>query len=267
MLPPLVDSHCHLDFEDYAKDLPDVLARARRAGILAMICIGSGKDLATAERAVALAGREPDVFAGVGIHPHDVARMEDAWWPALEKLAAETRVVAVGETGLDYHYDLSPRDAQQQAFRRFLKMAGAVHKPFVVHVREAHDDAARILRAEMSPNATGVIHCFTGGVEDARRYLDMGLLLSFSGVLTFKNAEEIRRAAAYAPADRILIETDAPYLAPIPHRGKRNEPAFVAETLKVLAGVRGQSPASTAEVTCANAFRLFALPAPAGLLA
>jgi TatD DNase family protein len=258
---PIIDSHCHLDFEDYAKDLPAVLARARDAGLLAMVCIGSGPDVATAERAVALAGREPDVFAGVGIHPHDAGKMEEAWWPALEALAGQPRVVGVGETGLDYHYDHSPREVQRRIFRRFVHLAHGVQKPAIVHVREAHEDAAAILRQELAPDATGIIHCFSGTVADARRYLDLGLALSFSGVLTFKNADEIRQAAAFAPGDRLLVETDAPYLAPVPHRGKRNEPAFVVETVKVLAAVRGAPLARTAELTTANALRLFRLPA------
>ncbi len=256
---PIVDSHCHLDFEDFRGDLATVLESARRAGIIAMVCVGSGGDLATAERAVALAKQEADVFAAIGIHPHDAAKMTPEIWAGLEKLAQEARVVGIGETGLDYFYDHSPRPAQREVFEGFVRLARAAGKPLICHVRDAHEDAAQLLRAGELPAAGGVIHCFTGAVPDARRYLDLGLYLSFSGVLTFKKADELRKAAAYAPPDRILVETDAPYLAPVPHRGKRNEPAFVAATLEALAQVRGLGPASAAELTTANAFRLFNL--------
>lgn len=266
MLPPLVDSHCHLDFEDFKDDLPAVLERARKAGVLAMVCVGSGGDLATAERAVEAAGKEPDVFAAIGIHPHDAAKITPDFWPALETLAKKPRVVAIGETGLDYFYEHSPQQVQRDVFVRFLALATKVNRPVVCHVRDAHEDAAAILREGPLPAAGGVVHCFSGNVAHARRYLDLGLYLSFSGILTFKKADDIREAAAYAPADRILIETDSPYLAPIPHRGKRNEPAFVAHTLEALARVRGTAPAKTADTTTANAFRLFDLniASPAG---
>jgi TatD DNase family protein len=261
-MPPIVDSHCHLDFEDFREDLALVLDRARGAGIVAMVCVGSGADLATAERAVALAAREQDVFAAIGIHPHDAAKITPDFWPVLEELAKKERVVGIGETGLDYFYDHSPRHAQREAFERFLGLSVSVDRPVICHVRDAHDDAISVLRAGPLPDAGGVIHCFTGTVDDARRYLDLGLYLSFSGLLTFKKADEIRRAAAFAPAERILVETDAPYLAPIPHRGQRNEPAFVAKTLEALAQVRGTSPARAAETTTSNAYTLFRLPAP-----
>jgi TatD DNase family protein len=256
---PIVDSHCHLDFEDFREDLPAVLDRARATGLVAMVCVGSGGDLGTAERAVELAGREPEVFAAIGIHPHDAAKMTPELWPALEELAKKPRVVGIGETGLDYFYDHSPRQVQREVFERFLKLATAAKRPVICHVRDAHDDAVAVLRAGPIPDAGGVIHCFSGNVEDARRYLDLGLHLSFSGVITFKKADDLREAAAYAPADRILVETDAPFLAPIPHRGQRNEPSFVAKTLDSLARVRGITPSQAAEATTANAFRLFDL--------
>ncbi len=259
---PIVDSHCHLDFEDFRDDLPAVLERARAAGLIAMVCVGSGADLATAERAASLASKEPDVFAAIGIHPHDAGKLEPDWWPALAALARKPRVVGIGETGLDYYYDHSPRPAQREVFVRFLELATAVERPVICHVRDAHDDAVAVLRAGPLPEQGGVIHCFSGNVEHARRYLDLGLYLSFSGVLTFKKADDIRAAAAYAPADRILVETDAPYLAPIPHRGRRNEPAHVVRTLEALARVRGMSLGRAAEATTANAYRLFGLTAP-----
>jgi TatD DNase family protein len=206
---------------------------------------------------VALAGREADVYATVGVHPHDVARMTEADWLILAELALAPRVVGVGETGLDYHYDHSPRDAQQEAFRRFVALARQARRPVVSHVREAHADAAAILRDEGAADVGGVIHCFTGDVDDARSYLSFGHYLSFSGILTFKNADDIRAAARFAPSDRVLVETDAPYLAPLPHRGQRNEPAYVARTLETLASLRGISVAEADRITTENTERLF----------
>jgi TatD DNase family protein len=259
---PIVDSHCHLDFEDFRDDLPSVLERGRGAGLIAMVCVGSGADLATAERAVALANREHDVFAAVGIHPHDAAKITPDFWPALERMAGDPRVVGIGETGLDYFYDHSPRHVQREVFVAFLRLATAAQRPVICHVRDAHEDAIGVLRAGPIPEAGGVIHCFTGNVEDARKYLDLGMHLSFSGVITFKKADDVRKAAVFAPDDRIMVETDSPYLAPIPHRGKRNEPAFVVKSLEALAQVRGISLARAAEVTTGNAFRLFRLSLP-----
>jgi TatD DNase family protein len=255
----MIDSHCHLDGEGFAADLPQVLERARAAGVTAMICIGSGGDLGPARSSVALAARETDVYASVGVHPHDVARMAEDDWTALASLGSAARVVGIGETGLDYHYDYSPRDAQREAFRRFVALARAVRRPVISHVRDAHGDAAEILRAEGAADVGGVIHCFTGGVDDARAYLDLGHHLSFSGILTFKTADDIRAAARFAPPERILVETDAPYLAPIPHRGKRNEPAYVAHTLEALAQVRGVPVAELDRITTENTRRLFGL--------
>jgi TatD DNase family protein len=256
----IVDSHCHLDFEDFREDLPAVLGRARAAGVAAMVCVGSGGDLATAERAAELAAKESDVFAAVGIHPHDAGKILPDFWPVLEKLARAERVVGIGETGLDYFYDHSPRQVQREVFTRFLELATTATRPVICHVRDAHDDAIEILRAGPIPEATGVLHCFSGNVEQARSYLDLGLFLSFSGVITFKKAEDLRKAAAFAPIERILVETDAPYLAPVPHRGRRNEPAFVLQTLEALAKIRGISPEEAAQATTANACRLFNLP-------
>ncbi len=256
----IIDSHCHLDFEDFSPELPAVLERARAAGIVSMICIGSGRDLTSARAAVRLAAAEADIFAAVGVHPHDVARMTEDDWVALGPLAAAPRVVGIGETGLDYHYDHSPRDVQAMAFRRFVALGRQVSRPIVCHIRDAHADAAAILRDEGALAVGGVIHCFTGDISDARPYLDLGFYLSFSGILTFKKAEDIQRAAAFAPLDRILVETDAPFLAPIPFRGKRNEPAYIVKTLEFLATLRGISFDEAAAATTANTRRLFALP-------
>jgi len=231
----MIDSHCHLDGQYFGADRAEVLARARELGVTAFVSVGVGRGL-------------------------DVAAMSEADWDELAVLARRPRVVGVGETGLDYHYDHSPRDVQIAAYHRFAALARTAGLPLVSHVRDAHVDAAEVLRTE-NVGAAGVIHCFTGGVDEARVYLDLGHCLSFSGILTFKNADAIRAAAAFAPLDRILIETDSPYLAPIPHRGKRNEPAFVVETLKVLAGLRNISVADVDAATTTNARRLFRLPA------
>jgi len=262
--PPgtLVDSHCHLDFADYGEDRAAVLERARAAGIVRMVNIGSGRDIAQARSAVALADAEPDVFATVGIHPHDVARMTESDWAELETLSLGPKVVGIGETGLDYFYDHSPREAQKEAFRRFLQLCHRSNRPVVCHIRDAHADAAAILAEEGVPARGGVIHCFTGGPADAQSYLDLELFLSFSGIVTFKKAEPIREAARLCPLDRMLVETDAPYLAPMPHRGKRNEPAFVVHTALLLAQQKNVTPWELATVTSGNAFRLFDLSGP-----
>jgi TatD DNase family protein len=258
----MIDSHCHLDPQYFEADRSEVLARARAAGVEAFVCVGVGRGLGAPRDAVALAQAEPDVFATVGVHPHDVAAMTEADWTALEELARAPRVVGIGETGLDYYYDHSPRERQQAAFRRFVEMASQAKLAVVSHVRDAHGEAAAILRdAKAGP---GVIHCFSGGVAEARTYLDLGQYLSFSGILTFKNAGALREAAAFAPLDRILIETDAPYLAPIPHRGRKNEPAFIAQTLATLASVRGLPLAEVDAATAQNTRRLFGLPPAVG---
>jgi len=260
----MIDSHCHLDGAYYGEERAGVLARARQAGVTAFVCVGVGRGTAAAEEAVAIAAAEPDVFATVGVHPHDTAEATEEHWATFERLAGAPRVVGIGETGLDYHYDHAPRDVQQGAYRRSIALARAAGLPVVSHVRDAHLDAAAILAAE-APAAGGVIHCFTGGVPEARAYLDLGHHLSFSGILTFKNAGNVREAAAFAPLDRILVETDAPYLAPIPHRGARNEPAFIVETLSTLAGLRGLAVAEVDRATSENTRKLFRLPQDASV--
>lgn len=258
----MIDSHCHLDPQYFAADQAEVLARARAVGVEAFVCVGVGRGLEAPRAAVALAAAEPDVYATVGVHPHDVAAMQEDDWAALAELAGRPRVVGIGETGLDYHYDHSPRELQQAAYRRFVAMARDARLAVVSHVRDAHGEAAAILREEQA--GAGVIHCFSGGVEEARAYLDLGQSLSFSGILTFKSAGNIREAAAFAPLDRILLETDAPYLAPVPHRGRKNEPAYITETLAALAAVRGVAAAEVDTATATNTRRLFGLPSPVG---
>jgi TatD DNase family protein len=254
----MIDSHCHLDDHYFREDREAVLARARAAGVTAFISIGVGGGLTAPRQAVALAAAGSDMYATVGVHPHDVAAMTEEDWTELGALARRPRVVGVGETGLDYHYDHSPREAQLGAYHRFAAMAKEAGLPLVSHVRDAHGDAAEVLRSS-GMGAEGVIHCFTGGVTEARVYLDLGHHLSFSGILTFKNADGIREAAAFAPLDRILVETDAPYLAPMPYRGKRNEPAYIASTLATLASVRGAPVDVLDAATTANTIRLFRL--------
>ena len=254
----MIDSHCHLDAAYYSEERSGVLARARQAGVTAFVCVGVGRGTAAAEEAAVIARAEADVFATVGVHPHDTAEVTEEHWATFERLARAPRVVGIGETGLDYHYDHAPRDLQQLAYGRSIALARAARLPVVSHVRDAHADAATILGAE-AVGHPGVIHCFTGGVAEARVYLDLGQHLSFSGIVTFKNAANIREAAAFAPLDRILVETDAPYLAPIPHRGARNEPAYIVETLKVLAGLRGVAVDELDAATSENTRKLFQL--------
>ncbi|GAC1348230.1 MAG: TatD family hydrolase [Myxococcales bacterium] len=260
----LIDSHAHLDSADYAADRAEVVARARAAGVAHVVLIGQWNGaqggLAATRATLELAASDPPFFsATVGVHPHDAAQASDADFAALRALCAAPGVVAVGECGLDYHYDLSPRPAQRERFAEQIALAAALAKPVVVHTREADADTADLLRAGLGP-AGGVIHCFTGDWSAARRYLDLGLFISLSGVLTFKNAVALREAAAQIPLDRLLVETDAPFLAPIPHRGKRNEPAWVAHTAACLAGLRGLSVEAVEVATTANARRALRLP-------
>ena len=253
----LIDSHAHLDGPKFAGDLDAVLDRARAAGVDTVITIGV--DLATSLAAADLARRYPGVFASAGVHPHDAARFDDADWPALAALWAEPRVRAVGETGLDYFYDFSPRERQRALFRRHLEAAGEVGRPVVIHIRDAYDDALALV-AEVGVPSGGVVHCFTAGPAECERALALGLHISIPGIVTFKNGDSIRAAIPLVPDDRLLVETDSPYLAPIPHRGQRNEPAFVAHTAARVAEVRGVSVESLTATTRANTIRLFGLP-------
>jgi TatD DNase family protein len=258
----LVDSHAHLDFDDYAAELDGVVARARAAGLERVVCVGLWRGPGSFGNALELAARDPSFFsATVGVHPHECARVPEEDWARHDALARDPRVVAVGETGLDFHYDHSPRPVQEAAFRRSLGTARAAGKPVVVHVREADEVCARVLREEGVPEAGGVIHCFTGDAAAARAYLDLGLYISIAGVVTFKTAEAIREAVRVVPADRLLVETDCPFLAPIPHRGKRNEPAWVVDTARKVAEVRGTTLDEVARTTTENARRLFRLQA------
>src|SRR5712691_7959310 len=252
----LVDSHCHLDFPDFAGELDAVVTRAQAAGIARIVTIATR--VKRHAEVLAIAERFADVYCSVGTHPHNAHEELDI---TVDELIARTRhakVVAVGEAGLDYHYDHSPRDAQERGFRNHIAAARATGLPLVIHSREADADMARVLEEEMGKGAfPAVLHCFTAGQELARRAIALGLFISFTGILTFKKSDELRAIAGALPADRFLVETDAPYLAPGRHRGKRNEPAFVVETAKVLAEARGVPAEEIARQTTDNFFRLF----------
>jgi TatD DNase family protein len=256
----LIDSHAHLDFEDYRADLDAVIARARAAGVGRVVLIGLWRAPGQFGNALELATAQSDYFAAtVDIHPHECAKVPEDDWRAMERAALDPRVVGVGETGLDFHYDLSPRDVQEASFRRSIAAARAAGKPVVVHVREADEACARVLAEEGVPPSGGVIHCFTGDWLRAKAYLDLGLYLSVAGVVTFKAAEDLRDAIRRVPRDRLLVETDCPFLAPIPFRGKRNEPAHVAHTAAKVAELWRVPLEEVGEVTTDNARRLFRL--------
>jgi TatD DNase family protein len=259
----LVDSHCHLDFPDFKAELDAVVGRARDAGIGRMVTISTRVKRHDQVRAVA--ERFDDVFCSVGTHPHNAHEELDIGADELSKRAEDPKIVAIGEAGLDYHYDNSPRDAQAQGFRAHIAAARATRLPLVIHSREADDDMARILEEESGKGAfPAVLHCFTGGRDLAMRAIALGHYVSFTGILTFKASQALRDIAAELPADRILVETDAPYLAPGPYRGKRCEPAFVVETAKVLAEARGVGLEEMSRQTTENFFRLFSkVPRPA----
>ena len=252
----LVDSHCHLHFPDFAEELDAIVGRARTAGIGRMVTISTRvRRFAQLE---AITQRFDDIYCSIGTHPHHAAEEPDVTVADLVNIAAVEKVVAIGEAGLDYHYDTSPRDAQERGFRTHIAASRETGLPLVIHAREADVDVARILEEESGKGAFPfVLHCFTGGAELARRGVALGGYVSFSGILTFKNSQSLRDIAAGLPADRLLVETDAPYLAPGPWRGKRNEPAYVVETARVLAETRKVSAAEIATITTANFFRLF----------
>jgi TatD DNase family protein len=249
----LVDSHCHLDDPKFDEDREQVIERARAAGVERMLAIGTGSGPPDLEVAVRLADRYPFLFATIGVHPHDAAKATEETFARLRELAAHPKVLAIGEIGLDYHYDFSPRDVQRDVFERQLALAAEAGKPIVIHTREAWDDTLAAIRA--LPHG-GIMHCFTGDPAQARQALDRGFHLSFGGVLTFPKAESLREAARLTPGDRLLVETDCPYLAPVPHRGKRNEPAFVVETVRKLAEVRSTGVEAIAGLTTSNFDRL-----------
>lgn len=259
-IPGLIDSHCHLDYEPMGSDLEATLARARAAGVERFVHIGCSPE--SMARAVELANAHPSIHASVGIHPHEARHLDDAMLEQIERLAGEAVVVAIGETGLDYHYDFSPRDDQHRAFARQIELARRLDMPLVLHIRDAHADAWAILAEHPPRQNPGVVHCFTGNAAEAQRWLELGWHISFSGIATFKTAVELREAVALVPLTRIMLETDAPYLAPEPLRGRKNEPANVAFTCAALAQLRGDDPADLALAAANNTRALFRLPAP-----
>lgn len=251
----LVDSHCHLDDEQFAADRDAAIERARAAGIERILAIGTGSGPPDLEAAIRLAEQHTFIFATVGVHPHDAAKASPETFARLAELTRHPKVLAMGEIGLDYHYDFSPRDVQRSVFAAQLALSAEAKKPIVIHTREAWDDTIAIMREHGLP-CGGIMHCFTGGPGEAEQALELGFHLSFGGILTFPKADDVRKSAALTPENRLLIETDAPYLAPVPHRGKRNEPSFIVETVRRLAELRGWPLEHAADVTTRNFARL-----------
>lgn len=252
----LIDSHCHLNYKGLVEEQQAVLARARAAGVTGFL------NISTRQREwadiIGLAERESDVWASVGIHPHEADAHADLGEAALLEAAAHPRVIAIGETGLDYYYDHSDRQTQQALFRTHIAVSRATGLPLIVHTRDAEEDTAAILSEEMGKGAfPALIHCFTASADFGRKMVDLGLTISLSGIVTFKNAQDLQAVAAEVPEDRLLVETDAPFLAPVPHRGKTCEPAFVADTARFVAGLRGVSEEDLHAATSRNFFRLF----------
>jgi TatD DNase family protein len=252
----LIDSHCHLNYEGLVERQDEVLENARKAGVTGFL------NISTRQREwgeiIAVAERETDVWASVGVHPHEADSHPDLGAAALVDAADHPRVIAIGECGLDYYYDKSDRQAQRERFRAHVQAARQTGLPLVVHTREAEADTAEILSEAVSKGGvTGVLHCFTGSAELARKGLDLGFYVSLSGIVTFKNAADLQAIAKWLPADQMLVETDSPFLAPVPHRGQKCEPAFVADTARFVAALREEDPDRLAETTTANFFNLF----------
>ena len=255
----LIDSHAHIQGKEYAGEAADVIARANAAGVEKIIAVGGAGDMSSNTEAVALADSFPNIYATVGMHPHDAKDVGADELRALRELTSHPKVIAVGETGLDYYYNHSPHEVQRRVFAQFIGMARETGLPIVVHERDAAQEAAELLRSEGARELHGVIHCFTGNYEAACDYLDLGFYLSFTGIITFKNAEPLRDVVRKVPLERMLVETDSPFLTPMPHRGKRNEPAFVRLVAETVAKVKGISLEEVAERTSQNVQDLFAI--------
>jgi TatD DNase family protein len=253
----LVDSHCHLDSEQFNDDRDAVIERALEAGIGHMVAIGSGDGPPDLEAGVRLADRYPFIYATVGVHPHDAAKATPETYRRLGELTAHAKVIAIGEIGLDYHYNHSAPEVQREVFVEQMRIANDARKPIVIHTRSAWEDTITLLREHWAPTGLGgIFHCFSEGPHQAEQALAMGFHISFAGIVTFPKAVDIQEAARITPADRLLIETDAPFLAPVPKRGKRNEPAYVVETARKLAELRGVTPEEIAQTTTDNWRRL-----------
>jgi TatD DNase family protein len=256
----LFDTHCHLDHPRLFEELDTVLDRAQRAGVRRITTIGCANDAASVKSALEIARRHPDwIAATVGVHPHEAKHLDDLLYEAIREAAADPLVVAIGETGLDFHYDHSPRVAQGEAFRKQIAIARALGKPLVIHTREAPEETLQILREERANEVGGIIHCFSEDADFAAAALDLGFVSSFSGMVTFPKAAQVQEAARKQPADALLVETDAPYLAPVPKRGKRNEPAYVAHTAARIAELRGDDPDALAQKAYDNSLRVFGI--------
>src|SRR5206468_3597040 len=252
----LIDSHCHINYEGLVERQDEVLETARERGVTGFL------NISTRQRewsdVIGVAERHEDVWASVGVHPHEADAHPDLGAAALVEGTKNPRVIAIGECGLDYYYDKSDRQAQRERFEAHIDAARQTGLPLIVHTRDAEDDTAEILeRAAKDQGVTGVLHCFTGSTELARKGLDLGFYVSLSGIVTFKNAQDLQQTAKWLPADQMLVETDAPFLAPVPHRGRKCEPAFVADTASFVAQLRGEDPGALAEATTANFFKLF----------
>ena len=259
-----VDSHAHLDGKQFDSDREQVIARAREAGVATMVAIGNGDGPPEFDAGIRLAEKYPFLYATIGIHPHEARLASDHAYAEMERLARHPKVIAWGEIGLDYYYDHSPRDTQREVFIRQMELAGAARLPIVIHCRpsdnseNAWDDCLQLIQEQWAPKGIGgILHCFTGNWPQAKRALDMGFMISFAGNITFPKAQQIRDAALEVPLDRMFIETDCPYLAPIPHRGKRNEPAYVKETARKIGELRGRSMEEVGEQTASNFYNFF----------
>jgi TatD DNase family protein len=253
----LIDSHAHIQGKEYVGETEAVIARARDAGVEQIIVVGGAGQMSSNTEAVALAESHANLYATIGMHPHDAKRVHEQELRELKKLSAHSKVIAVGETGLDYYYDHSPREVQREVFAQFISLANEIELPLVVHERDAAHEAVDLLRSEGKGKVLGVIHCFTGDYVAARNYLDLGFYLSFTGIITFKNADSLREVVRKVPLDRMLVETDSPYLAPVPHRGKRNEPAYVRQVAETVARIKGVSLEEVAWTTTCNVRELF----------
>lgn len=254
----LFDTHCHLDDEQFDGDRQALIASLPERGIRACVTVGS--DLASSARCIALAHEYPFVYAAVGVHPHASAQADEGYLETLRALAAQNKVVALGELGLDYHYDFSPRDTQKRLLEEQLDLAHEMHLPAILHVREAHGELIDLLRARKERLSGGIIHCYSGSAQSVGEYIRLGFMISFAGTITFKTAQKLREAAQAVPLDHLLIETDSPYLAPEPQRGRRNNPAMVIYTCRMLAELRGMSAQDMAQLTHDNAMRLYGIP-------
>jgi TatD DNase family protein len=255
----LIDSHAHIQGKEYAGEREAVIARAHAAGVETIVAVGGAGDMSSNSEAVRLANSFANVYATVGMHPHDAKDVGADELEILKKLAVDPKVIAIGETGLDYYYSHSPHDVQRRVFVQFIRMARQTELPIVVHERDAAQDAVELLRREGGGELRGVIHCFTGNYQAACAYLDLGFYLSFTGIITFKNASALREVVGKVPLDRMLVETDSPYLTPVPHRGKRNEPAYVRFVAETIAKVKDVELAEVAQVTSANVKKLFCI--------